>query len=149
MLGSRGIYKDGWWAGSFNHLPWQGGGRPNSPNPEKNPWELYNLDQDYSQAHNVAAENPEKLKELIQLFDAEAKRNNVYPLGTARARLPWVANSPSRYVYHAGVQRIPPATAPHLGGRAHVITADVESRPMAPMASSWLRGGATAASPCM
>jgi arylsulfatase A-like enzyme len=49
-------------------------------NPEQDPWELYNLNEDYSQAHNLAAQNPEKLKELQQFFDSEARRNNVYPL---------------------------------------------------------------------
>jgi arylsulfatase A-like enzyme len=50
MLGSRGIYRDGWWAGSFNHLPWGFG--PNGPTaaPNPKPWELYHLDQDFSQA---------------------------------------------------------------------------------------------------
>ncbi len=43
-------------------------------------WELYNLSEDYSQAHNLAETNPEKLKELVELFDKEANRNNVYPL---------------------------------------------------------------------
>ena len=51
MLGSRGIYKDGWWAGSFNHLPWptSGGGMSLATANESKPWELYNLDEDYSQ----------------------------------------------------------------------------------------------------
>jgi arylsulfatase A-like enzyme len=86
MLGSRGIYRDGWWAGSFHHLPWQSGPvQQDRSTPENNPWELYNLDQDYSQAHNLAAQNPEKLAELRELFDSEARRNNVYPLEPRRA----------------------------------------------------------------
>lgn len=125
MLGSRGIYKDGWWAGSFNHLPWTGpiGGR--SVPPEQRSWELYNLDEDYSQAHNLAAKNPEKLEELKKLFDAEARRNNVYPLEPNRGLTPSPAAGRTHFVYHEGDRRIPPGSGPRLTGRAHRIAADI------------------------
>jgi len=127
MLGSRGIYRDGWWAGSFHHLPWQSGPvQQDRPTPENNPWELYNLDADYSQAHNLAAQNPEKLAELRELFDSEARRNNVYPLEPRRAAQPSPSGDRTTFVYHAGVERVPAASAPRIGGRAHRITADVE-----------------------
>ena len=88
MLGNRGIYKDGWWAGARHLVPW-------APSIEKfktkeigqHPWELYNLDQDYSQAHDLAQKNPEKLKELMELFDKEAKRNKFIRL--RRSQLSW------------------------------------------------------------
>ena len=124
MLGSRGIYKDGWWAGSFNHLPWNGPDAPSLP-PDQRPWELYNLEQDYSQAHNLAAKNPQKLEELKKLFDAEARRNQVYPLEPARTPQPSLTTGRNHFVYHAGDRRIPPAAAPRMGGRAHRITADI------------------------
>ena len=146
-LGSRGIYKDGWWAGSFNHMPWQIGGLPDSPSPETNSWELYNLEADYSQAHNVAAENPEKLKELVQLFDSEAKRNNVYPLEPHRSQQPALANGRTHFVYHSGVQRIAASSAPWLGGRGHVITADVEIPANGADGVIVAQAGAPAASP--
>ena len=61
MLGSRGIYHDGWWAGSFHHLPWQSGPvQQDRPTPENNPWELYDLDQDYSQAHDLVRHRGKK-----------------------------------------------------------------------------------------
>jgi len=127
MLGSRGIYRDGWWAGSFHHLPWQSGPvQQDRPTPENNPWELYNLDQDYSQAHNLATKYPEKLAELRQLFDSEARRNQVNPLEPRRAPQPSPADDRTTFVYHAGVQRVPAASAPRIAGRAHRITADVE-----------------------
>jgi arylsulfatase A-like enzyme len=126
MLGSRGIYSDGWWAGSFNHLPWPTGAAAQGGTPEKNPWELYHLDEDYSQAHNLAAQNPEKLKELVDLFDSEARRNHVYPLEPRREPQPLITTGRSTFVYHAGVQRIPPASAPRLVGRAYTIAADVD-----------------------
>lgn len=126
MLGSRGIYKDGWWAGSFNHLPWPTGPAPSTSTPEKNPWELYHLDEDYSQAHNLAGQNPEKLKELVNLFDSEAQRNQVYPLEPRREPQPLVTAGKTTFVYHAGVQRIPPASALRLVGHAYSIAADLD-----------------------
>jgi arylsulfatase A-like enzyme len=128
MLGNRGIYKDGWWAGSRHLLPWQSSQFANweQHSPESNPWELYNLNEDYSQAHDLAAQNPEKLKELQQLFDSEARRNNVYPLVPRRAPVPAPGGAQTSFVYHAGVQRIPTTSAPRIAGHAHRITADLD-----------------------
>jgi arylsulfatase len=128
MLGNRGIYQDGWWAGSRHLLPWQSTQLANweQHTPEQNPWELYNLNEDYSQAHNLAEQNPEKLKELRQLFDSEARRNNVYPLVPHRTALPAPAGAQTSFVYHAGVERIPTSSAPRVAGHAHRITADLD-----------------------
>jgi arylsulfatase len=126
MVGNRGIYKDGWWAGSRHLLPWDLSAHWLDRLPENNPWELYNLDADYSQAHDLAAQNPEKLKELVQLFDSEARRNNVYPLTPSGSPMPTPYDGATTFVYHPGVERIPAASAPRLTGRAHRITADVE-----------------------
>jgi hypothetical protein len=63
--------------------------------PNANKWELYDLNTDYSQAHNVADKYPEKLKELVDTFDAEAKRNNVYPLFPLRGDMPLLSNGRS------------------------------------------------------
>ena len=129
MVGNRGIYKDGWWAGSRHLLPWDLAAHWQDRRPENNPWELYNLSEDYSQAHDLAAQNPEKLKELVQLFDSEARRNNVYPLTPFGSPMPTPYDGSTTFVYHAGVERIPAASAPRLTGRAHRITADVEIPP--------------------
>ena len=125
MLGSRAMYKDGWWAGSFNHLPWGGQNDGPAVPPDQRPWELYNLDQDYSQAHNLAAQNPQKLEELKKLFDAEARRNHVYPLEPIRTPQPSITTGRTHFVYHEGDRRIPPASAPRLAGRAHRIAAEI------------------------
>jgi arylsulfatase len=125
IFGSRGIYKDGWWAGSPNRSPWNEGlGAPSVP-PEQRPWELYNLDQDFSQARDLSGQNPQKLEELKMLFDAEARRNNVYPLEPGPTAQPSVTAGRTRFVYHEGDRLIPPAAAPRLAGRAHRITAEV------------------------
>jgi arylsulfatase A-like enzyme len=130
MVGNIAIYKDGWWAGRHYHSSWEqepslakGGAAATA---EQLPWELYNLTDDYSQAHDVAAKYPEKLKELQQLFDQEARRNQVYPLFQSGSnKPPYVANADS-FVYRDGVDRLPNAVVPHIAGRKHVITADIE-----------------------
>lgn len=131
MLGNRGIYDDGWWAGSRHLLPWQSTQLANweQHDPQQNPWELYNLNDDYSQAHDLAAQYPEKLKQMQALFDSEARRNNVYPLVPRRAALPAPGGERSSLVFHAGVARLPTNSAPRLVGRAHRITADVDIPP--------------------
>jgi arylsulfatase len=98
-------------------------------NPANRPWELYNLNTDYSQAHNLANEYPVKLKEMIQLFDGEAKRNQVYPLLPPRAPMPSPAAGRSVFVYRDGVDRLTEGVLPPIAGRAHEITADVTVGP--------------------
>jgi arylsulfatase len=77
MFGNRAIYNDGWMARVVHMVPWVGKPR-NSFQDEK--WELYNTKEDFSLVNNLASENPEKLKELQDLFEKEAIANNVYPL---------------------------------------------------------------------
>jgi hypothetical protein len=90
------------------------------------PWELYHVSEDYSQAHDLAAKDPAKLKELQQLFDEEAKRNQVYPLFPPGGPQPLEGGERREVVLGEGVTRVPNATIPHLAGRAYTITADVE-----------------------
>ena len=84
-MGSRGIYHDGWFAGTFGpRAPWSTDmSRHVNWEPEKDVWELYNLNNDYSQSKNLANENPKKLAELKELFDKEATENLVYPIGAS------------------------------------------------------------------
>jgi arylsulfatase len=128
MVGNRGIYKDGWWAGSRHLLPWQAlvSDVWDQTPVGQHPWELYNLTVDYSQAHDLAAQNPEKLKELVALFDSEAKRNNVYPLAPHTGPQPSLSDGRTHFVFRSGVERLPPRSVPNLRGRSHTITADVE-----------------------
>ncbi|MBS0355843.1 MAG: arylsulfatase [Proteobacteria bacterium] len=126
MGGSRGIYKDGWWAGSRNVVP-RGNAVLNQAPFGQRQWQLYNLNADYSQAHDVAAGNPDKLAELVATFDKEAWRNDVYPLtsevGVGR---PSPAAGRTLFTYRAGVTRIPSRVGPDVTRRAHRITADIE-----------------------
>jgi len=83
IMGSRGIYKNGWFAGTFGpRIPWN----PTASklagwDPNKDTWELYDLSKDFSQANNVAKENPEKLLEMKDAFLVEAANNKVFPIG--------------------------------------------------------------------
>lgn len=80
VMGQRAIYHDGWMANTTpRNMPWnmpvtQGGDTSTYQ------WELYNLNEDFSQSNNIVAENPEKLKELQALFDQEARKYQVYPI---------------------------------------------------------------------
>ena len=123
-VGNRGIYKDGWWAGARHLLPWKAFERFGAPIGQ-HPWELYNLDKDYSQAHDLAKENPEKLKELVQLFDEEAKRNNIYPLAPVPSLLTQQPEK-KKLVFYEGASRIPELTGPRTTSRSHTITAEIE-----------------------
>jgi arylsulfatase len=127
MVGNRGIYKDGWWAGARHVVPWEALKTDvyNQTSIDQHPWELYNLNEDYSQAHDLAAANPEKLKELQALFDSEARRNKVYPLTPLRLPQPSPANGKTAFTYRDGVSRIPAYAGPRLGG-SHTITADID-----------------------
>ena len=83
-MGSRGIYHDGWMASTFGpRVPWLPGLPPGIHDwtPDNDRWELYHLDQDWSQAHDLAAEMPDKLAQMRELFAIEAARNSVLPIG--------------------------------------------------------------------
>ena len=87
IFGARAIYKDGWKAGTqhannafgssnvpdLNHVP-------DPKRFDNDVWQLYNLNTDFNEINDLSAKYPEKLKELKALFDAEATKNNLYPL---------------------------------------------------------------------
>jgi tetratricopeptide (TPR) repeat protein len=78
MFGNRALYHDGWVAGCVHgRLPWQTAG---SASFDEDTWELYNIDEDFSQANDLAAKQPKKLRDLQDRFMAEAAKYNVLPL---------------------------------------------------------------------
>ena len=126
--GNRAIYKDGWWAGNRYSSTWEprGAFSPGKHDDiDRHPWELYNLNEDYSQAHNVAEKYPEKLKELEALFNQEAERNHAFPLLPELKPQPSPSRDKTVFIYREGVERLPNRVAPQIVGRAHQITADV------------------------
>jgi len=131
MLGNRAIYSDGWIASTTPlRLPWVPFGA--EPNPEDFKWELYNVAKDYSQANDLAQSNPEKLKELQDLFWEEAAKYNVLPLQTTFADRvdpairPSLTRGRATFTYYAGMIRIPEGSTPDLKNKSYVISADVE-----------------------
>ena len=87
VRGYRAIYKDGWVAAARHRTPWDWWDKnEKNDNYQDDRWELYHVATDFSQAHDVAAQYPEKLKALRTLFHQEASRNNVYPLGASFQR---------------------------------------------------------------
>jgi arylsulfatase A-like enzyme len=130
MIANRGIYKDGWYANTTPpHGPWI----LNAPLPpiEDYKWELYNLTEDYSQANDLAAKMPEKLKEMQALFDVEAAKYNVLPLDNrsfARSVQPRPSATAGKTEFsYVGVNPgIPISNAPNVIGKSYTITADVE-----------------------
>ena len=81
MFGNRGIYHEGWVACTRHSIPWMMGQLPPLAD---DVWELYNVNEDFSQANDLAKENPVKLKELQEVFNREAIRNNVFPIDDRR-----------------------------------------------------------------
>ena len=78
---NRAIYDNGWIACAQHTLPWRQDLAPG--NWDKDKWELYNIDEDFSESNDMAAAMPKKLAEMRELFDEEAEKNNVYPFDTA------------------------------------------------------------------
>ncbi len=94
-------------------------------------WELYNISDDYSQANDLAAKMPDKLKEMQALFDQEAKKYNVFPLDNSqfqRAITPRPSATAGQTVFtYSGVMPgIPGGSAPNILNRSFTITAEVD-----------------------
>ena len=132
MFSNRGIYQNGWWASCIAYAPWI----PTRTefDPLKAKWELYNLDEDFSQANDLAATNPAKLEELKALWWAQAGKYNVIPMdwrgverfsGTLTGK-PNPANGRTHFVYVTPINSIPEATAPDLKNVSFSISADVD-----------------------
>ncbi len=105
IAGSRAIYKDGWKASAAHHpdyldfTDFVGEEKNIVSDPSKDVWELYNLNEDFNERNNLAAKNPEKLAELKALYEADARKYNVYPLidwdFASKARRAQYANKPA------------------------------------------------------
>lgn len=134
MVGNRGIYHDGWMAVTRHGTPWEmvQSGTPRSYDDDV--WELYHVAEDFSQARDLAAEHPEKLRELQQLFMIEAAKHNVFPLDdrmTERenpkeaGRLD-LHGDRNVITFHGPGLRLTEETAPNVKNRSFTITAQVE-----------------------
>lgn len=132
LVGNRGIYHEGWMASTTPlRLPWVTGAGV-APSPDDFKWELYNVAEDFSQSKDLAAQHPEKLKELQAIFDHEARKYDVYPLDSSFADRANPAIRPSltrgrtTFTYFPGMVRIPEATAPDVKNKDYRVTAEAE-----------------------
>jgi arylsulfatase A-like enzyme len=127
--GHRAIYHDGWVATAFHGVPWELSGSVGNFDADK--WELYNIDKDFSEANDLAAKEPDKLKELQSLFDEEARKYDVYPLDdrfverAINPERPSVVRGRTTFSYSAGTTRIPEGSAPPIYQHSHKITANI------------------------
>jgi arylsulfatase A-like enzyme len=128
MFTNRAIYHDGWVAASRFGVPWDTNSRAGDF--LSAPWELYHVEEDFSEAEDLAAKNPAKLKELQALFLKEAKQYDVLPLDPRFAeRLDpklRVAGEPrTSWTYYGNTVWLPEPVGPQLFPRGHSITAEL------------------------
>lgn len=134
LLGNRAIYHDGWIAATTPpDAPWVPAG------PDVDPitgykWELYHIDDDFSESVDLAAKEPARLKAMQDLFYSEAKKYNVLPIDNTKvARLnpairPSLTRGRTSFTYFDGMTRIPEGAAPDIKNKSYRITAEVETR---------------------
>ncbi len=131
MLGDHAIYHDGWIASSkVMRAPWDNSGKGNH-DPASWPWELYDLSKDWTQYEDVAAQFPEKLKELEALFWKEAERNQVLPLNaTTFTRLveprPSLAAGRNVFTYSGELTGTPNGDAPSVLATSYNFKAEID-----------------------
>lgn len=138
IMGDRGIYApDGWFASAWGpRIPWV----PGLPktigtwNPDNDQWRLYNLNTDFSQGTDLAAQQPKKLAEMKKLFDKEAKPNQVYPVGGGLWSVVWSPqsaphNPATEFFYTQDVTGVPEFAGPKIGARSNLVTIDTELKP--------------------
>jgi arylsulfatase len=127
MLGSRAIWHRGWKAVSV-HPTIAGWGHF-----DRDRWELYDTEKDPTEMHDLAAEHPDKVQELVNLWFHEAGRYNGLPLTDRTAveiladpTRPQVAPQRDRYVYYPGTSEVPETAAVNVRNRSYSIAVDVE-----------------------
>jgi hypothetical protein len=134
IMGSRGVYHDGWMASAFGpRTPWVPGISKDifEWTPDKDKWELYNLDEDWSQADDLADHMPAKLANLKDLFLIELTKNKGLPVGGGL----WIpifhpelklAPPYTSWNFPGAITRMPEFAAPSLGNKDNVVSVDVD-----------------------
>jgi arylsulfatase A-like enzyme len=130
MFGNRAIYHDGWVAATTPAtLPWKTG---NEPPIDQYKWELYNIEDDFSESNNLASSEPKKLQQLKEMFWVEAAMHDALPIENTRIDRFDVSNRPSltrgrdTFTYVPGMIRIPEGAAPDIKNKSFRIAADIE-----------------------
>ena len=132
VFGNRGIYADGWFAGTLHRAPWEMMPRRAFLD---DIWELYDTRNDFSLVNNLAAQNPAKLTEMQDLFMTEAVAHRVLPIDDrvverVNAKLagrPDLMGDRTSLTLHAGMKGMSENVFLNIKNRSLTITADVES----------------------
>ena len=125
MFGHRGLWHDGWKAVAFHP--------PGTPF-DNDKWELFHLAEDFSETHDLAAAEPERLAALVKLWWEQAEAHQVLPLDD-RFGPRFAENAArfhgarTRFVFHAGMGHVPTDVAPDVRSRDYLIEAHVEIGP--------------------
>jgi arylsulfatase A-like enzyme len=130
MFCNRGIYHEGWAAVTRHSTPWMMVAE--LPALEDDVWELYDTSTDWSQAHDLAAEMPDKLTELKHVWLEEARKYNVLPLDDRRverfnadlAGRPTLIGGTSQLLF-GGIGRLTEASIVNIKNKSHAVTAEV------------------------
>src|SRR5215813_543738 len=129
---NRGLYHDGWMASDISIIPWEPSHK--DVDPDKQKWELYNIEEDFSQADDLAAKNAGKLREMQDLWWAEASKYNVLPmdwrvverLNSELAGRPSLGGDAKKITYYPGQIGLPPEASPRVLNKSWTITADIQ-----------------------
>ena len=130
---NRGLYHDGWMASAPSFIPWNPN-RDDNWDPDKAVWELYKVDEDFSQAKDLARDNPVKLRELQDLWWAEASKYSVLPLdwrGSIRMNAelmgrPNLIGERTTAIYYEGMTALPGAACLPMLNKSWTIKAEVD-----------------------
>jgi arylsulfatase len=128
MMGNRGIYKDGWMANTRHGIPWLTAAE--STGFDNDVWELYHVDEDFSQANDLASENPAKLAQLQKAFLEEAKKYDVLPLDDRMALRMDPSNRVTgeprtSWTYYGNSVMLPEPAGPLVYPKSHTVTVEV------------------------
>ena len=132
MFGNRALYSDGWIASTVPYRePWNGAAQPPKDIVNGVKWELFDLTKDWTQNHDVSAANPDKLKELQDLFWIEAAKYQVLPLdASALTRFimprPSIVAGRTEFTYRNPIVGVPLGTAPSILNKSFAISADID-----------------------
>jgi arylsulfatase len=129
MFGNRALYDNGWIATCrHGRLPWENAGNYDF---DKDVWQLYNLDDDFSEFSDLTAKHPQKLKDLQDLFWIEAAKYNVLPLDDRfieradPSLRPSLIAGRTKFTYFPGTRNVPESSSPDVKNKSHAITVEM------------------------
>jgi arylsulfatase len=132
MMGDHAIYNDGWMASTkVVRPPWEVVGSVNADPLNNVTWELYDLSKDWTQSNDLAAQHPDKVKQMAGVFLNEAKKYQVLPLDASCATRvvaprPNITAGRKTFVYTKPMTGVPQGDSPNILDASYTITADID-----------------------